>query len=222
MTTLQEFRTNWIRPVLTDAAIFPDATLNLLIGQGVTDYSLNFPLSNFALFSAFEANQREFAFNQAAAEIYGVTQCEYPVDQDPRQFLTRLARDHPSFLGGRYYDLVGDSAIELGIGLQPGETFKLYFMSSRPAPLIDTAKIYIPESHLEALRLFVLWKAVEILKMDEAQHPDTTSMLLSMLGTDSGRAERTYRAKIAELKENSGQGGFTGPWGMDRWDRVYE
>lgn len=221
MTTLLEFRAEWIRPVVTDATLFPDAVLTGLIKQGISDYSLNFPIPNYAEFIAFQDDQREFEFNQVAAEIYGITQVEYPIDEDPRRFLTRLSRAQPGFLGGQYYDLVGDSAIELAFGLKTGDSFRAYFVSARPLPPSDTAKIFVPAAHLDALKLFVLWKVAEMLKVKEAQNPQTTELVLSMLGTDAGRAERSYRAKIAELRENSGQGGFTGPWRADRWDRVY-
>lgn len=223
MTTLKDFRDNALRSVLSNAAVFPDDLLNKWIEEAIRDYSMHFPMEVKGTLTAAKEGQRLFMLSWLAgfSELYGITRVEYPVDQEPPSLLSRLPRDHPRFEGGPYYDLVGEQHIMLGQAVPQGEVIYVWHNTMHMIPTTDNMTISVPEKHQEALKMYCVWQAVRKLEMDQSAEPDMTSLLLSMLGTNSGRAERAYRSKIREYLTTTGGGQYSGPWRMDKWDGGY-
>ncbi len=223
MTTRQQFRDTALRSILENTAVFPDTLLNSWISEAIRDYSMHFPKEVQGTLQASKDGQRTFVLLGLAdlAEVYGITRVEYPIDLEPPSMLSRLPRDHPGFEGGPYYDLVGEHEIMLGQAVPLGATINIWYNTVHLAPTSDTMSLSIPGKHLEALKMYCVWQAVRKLEMDQSAEPDMTSLLLSMLGTNSGRAERAYRSKIREYLETTGGGQYSGPWRMDKWDGGY-
>lgn len=223
MTTRQEFRDGSLRSLLASQTVFPDSLLNAWIDEAVRDYSLHFPRQISKTLEALAAGQREFSYASLGSPeaVYAITRVEYPLGAVPRSFLQRLPRDHPAFEGGRYYDLVNDGAIEVGMSLQAGESLGVLYLTHHLVPASDITSLTVPDDHLEALKLYVVLQAVRKLEMDQAANPEQASLLLSMLGANASRAARLYQAQIRLYRQAAGQGAFTGPWSMDRWDRAY-
>jgi hypothetical protein len=224
MTTRAEFRDETLREILPDLSQWPDATLNAWIDDGIQAYSAYFHLQAQVQVEVTSAGEREYDIltNLGALETFhGVTRIEYPMGQDPPRFLQKLAETSPNFLGGPYYDVRGGMTIVLGEEPALGESLVVWYLRDHVLPVMDGSTLSVPDSHLDALRLYVIWQAIRELEMGEALSPDSTSLLLSMYGLNAGRAERSYNSKIHELLRNSGQSGTTGPWVMDKYDQVY-
>ena len=221
MTTRSELR-KYIREVLSDNIQWPDSTLNNWINDAIRDFS-NYFSRAVATDENCVADQRIYSFSDFTG-LREVVAVEYPNDQDPNRFISRLSEKSPNFTNGPYYDLVGGTppaALELGEYPKTGEQLTIDYLCDHTIPSTDFSSITVEERHWQALYLFVQWQAIRELEMDEARDPDDSNIVLSMLGLNSGRAERLYRAKIREFKATEADGGAAGPWVMDGNDRIY-
>ena len=220
MTLRSELR-SYIRQILIDQSTWPATRLNSWISDAIRDYSIYFPLRVEATIDCL-ADTREYSLTSYTG-IMGLTLVEYPKGEDPPRYLTRRPRSGASFLDLPVYDILGDPPQKLIIGEEPEATEDIFivYMAMHTIPTADDDTLTMPDYHFEGIKLFVQWQAVKALEMDEAQDPNTTSILLSMLGLNSGRAERLYRTKIREYIAKTSPGGYAGPWSSDEYDRVY-
>ena len=223
MTTRQEFREEYLREALSDTVAWPDATLNLWIEQAVIDYSQYFPFETYGQ-QDINSVTRQFSGEggwAGSGTVLGVTRVEYPADQDPPRYLLFKPETSEDFLDGPYYDIKENWQIVIGETPTIGEVIRVRYITHHLRPALDGTTLSVPNAHLEALRLFVIWQAAKELELNEAANPDRTSIYLSLIGTSAMRAERTYKAKIRELQAIPGKGVYGGPWVMDGFDRVY-
>lgn len=219
MATRMAFR-SMVRELLTDETAWPDGTLNAWLNDALRDYSNFFPRFVEATINCTAAT-RFYALTSYTG-IKAVVGVEYPAGRTPPRYLAE--RPEPgSFVGNPVYALRGDPPVMLVIGESPatGETIGLDYHALHTIPTADSDVLTAPDQHLEALKLFCIWMAIRELEMNEAQDPDKSTLLLNMLGMNAFRAERSYRAKIQEYMEMAGGGRYSGPWIMDRYDRVY-
>jgi hypothetical protein len=221
MTTRSELR-KYIREVLYDNIQWPESSLNNWINDAIRDFS-NYFSRAVATDINCVADQYIYSFSSydGLREVLGV---EYPKGENPPRWLSRLSEKSPNFRDGPYYDLVGGAppgAMELGEAPKTGEQITLDYLADHTIPSTDMSSITVEERHWQALYLFVQWQAIRELEMDEARQPDDSNIVLSMLGLNSGRAERLYRSKLREYKSTEADGGAAGPWVMDSNDRIY-
>lgn len=219
MTTRAQLRAI-IREVLTNDETWVDSTLNAWIADAFRDYSIYFPRHVEATIDCVD-DQIEYSLSSYTG-ILDILRVEYPDGEDPPRYLA-YRPETGNFDGLPVYDVRGDPPATLVIGEKPdtGEDIILTYSATHVAPSDDATALTVPDEHFEAIRLFVQWVAIRELEMNEARDPDTTSLLLSMLGLNSGRAERLYRTKIREYSERHGKSGYAGPWQMDGSDRIY-
>lgn len=220
-TTRLELRTS-LRQVLPDTAQWPDAALNQWIDEAIADYSSSFRLRREAGFLAYaHMNTYELAFGGKA--ILDVLTIEYPVGE-PRTYLPRLDRQDPRFYQGRAYDIYYDGQSERAWMLlsffppkeDPGG-FYVTYETVHPKPIGDDAALTVPDQHLDLLRLFVTWKALQKLEAAQAvaslggtATPDFLPVL-SALGLSAARAGQMYQARLSELNRQKSDGGIV-PW----------
>jgi len=221
MTNRRDFR-QYIREILDDNVQWPDATVNAWIDDAIRDFS-NYFSRAVAVDINCVADQHVYSFSSydGLREVLGV---EYPKGQDPPRWISRLSEQSPSFRDGPYYDLVGGippGAMELGEAPKTGDQITMDYQADHTIPTTDMSSITVEERHWQALYLFVQWQAIRELEMAEARDTDESNIVLSMLGLNSGRAERLYRSKIREYKATEASGGAVGPWVMDSNDRIY-
>ena len=218
-----EFRAQ-LRGILANTTVWSDAALNGWIDEGLADLSIPFPRVYSARISC-TAGVQLYAFGAypAFAGLQSILEVEYPYEQTPRRLLLPGRESSSTFDGSPAYDLRGEppTHVVLGESPQDGEEICLTFNADHPAPADDLAELTLPESCLEPLQQFVVWKATQALEMDEAADPDTTSLLLSMLGGNAGRAERIYTNMVRAIQSGQAPGEYGGPWAMDESDRVY-
>ena len=220
MTTRAQFRAV-LRETMSVRSHWPDTLLNIWIGDAIRDYSNYFSRQLEAILDCV-AGQREYSLVTLLG-IQGVLMVEYPVGEDPPRYLARRP-ETGGFAGLPVYDLRGEPPHALVIGEEPDadDDIGLVYTADHAVPANDTDALTMPDRHLEALKLFVIWQAVRELELNEATDPDTTNMLLSMLGLNSVRAERMYRSRLDDFRQKvAAPGGYAGPWVSDANDKVY-
>jgi hypothetical protein len=219
MTTRAQLR-SIIREILSNDETWSESTINAWIAEAIRDYSTYFPRHVEATINCVD-DTVEYSLTSYTG-ILDVLRVEYPDGEEPPRYLERRA-ETGTFEDLPVYDVRGDPPVTLVIGEEPdtGEDIILTYSATHTIVTDDDTALTVRDEHFEAIRLFVQWKAIQGLEMEEARDPDTTSILLSMLGLNSGRAERLYWTKIGEYIEHWAPGGYGGPWRMDDSDRVY-
>jgi hypothetical protein len=220
MTTLGELRAT-LREILPDATVWPDSSVNAWIQEAIRDFSGYFPRETSGLLS-LEADERVYALSGLADGIFAVIQVEYPYGGDPPRFLARM-QESAGIVGKAAFDVRGSPPSELVLGEKPaaGEQARVVYTCGHEKPEDDTDVITVPDNRLEAIIEFTRWQAIREAEMNETMDPDTKNLVLSMVGLNSGRAERIYRAKIRDYQGQEAAGGYVAGWRMDDKDRVY-
>jgi hypothetical protein len=218
-----------LRQTLNDLSAWPDPALNQWIDEAVLDYSNSFRLHREAGFPA-RSGENLYELNMGGRAVFEVLAVEYPVGY-PRQYLARIERSSPRFYQEKAYDIFYDGQSERAWMLisflppkdEPGN-FWITYQTLHPLPTGDEAVLTVPDLHLEALRLFVIWKALQKLEGSQAVEsvggiatPDFLPVL-SALGLSATRAGQLYRAKIHELNRQKSDGSIVS-WGGS--GRVY-
>ena len=231
MYTYAEFRET-IRFILKDKTVWRDSMLNGWILDGVRDYSNYFPMEAYYKIDCTNAT-REYQLS-TAEEAMGVISVEYPDGETPPRYLQRLDETHPNFWDNPFYDIrqpahnmvsMGSTPLypTLVIGESPISTQDIIFRFLRPHLLPETDGDYftIPDEHFEAIRLFVYWKALQSIAVDHDIDAGRKSAIMSSLGGTAKDAEYAYHYKLRSYGGPAPNTGLTGPWQMDRHDRIY-
>ncbi len=192
-----------IRERLTDQTVWTDANLNQWILDAIADYSIHFPRTDLEATINCVDEQREYDLSSELTNPRRVLSVEYPDGEDPPEYLTRRDTEDPrGFWGGEYYDIWGDPPDTLFIGEKPddGEDIVVRYEGDHLYPTADGDTLTVPDSDLEALILFVEWKAAEHLLSEEMADPQTTTLLLTQYDMRVFRAQRAYRTWITDAK----------------------
>jgi hypothetical protein len=220
-TTFAELKTA-LRLILTDRSIWSTTAVDQWAKEAIQDYSSHFPLQLTAYIAA-SAGIREVDLAGTLGFIQNILQVEYPAGEEPLLLLCRLHQDHPAFLGGAYYDLSGDPVASLILGQTPaaGETIHLTYTTRHPLPATDEAYLTVPDEGLPALHLYVTWKALLALELDNSLDIVRKPPVIQENANSSSRAWKNYHNKIEELRRLQTRAGYSGTWSMDSKDRVY-
>jgi hypothetical protein len=196
---------------------------------GIRDYSIHFPRVNADIITCATGTQRY----DLEGDCLGIILVEYPRDEDPPAYLTRLPRTHPDFwLHDTYYDVElyntePNTPPSLWISASPtlGEYIHVYYnayhypsANTVPPPI---AAISVPAHHEHLIEHYVVWQAhVERLNT-EIQAPDTTIRLIQQYKLACQSTEAAYRSSLRAAQRSLSAGGWTGPWRVDGHDRIY-
>lgn len=215
MSTTQAGLLAIIRERLPSTVVWTDANLAQWIIDAIADYSLVFPRTELSATIACVAAQREYALSTALTNPHAIVRVEYPDGEDPAEYLDwRSHRDPRGFEGGAYYDVLGWPPVTLWIGEEPslGENIVVTYEGDHLYPPQGSTVLTVPDGHIEALVLFVLWKASEKLRSVEAADPQTTTLLLTQFDMKVYRCERAYRAWLKAAGEQVAVSAFVS-WG---------
>jgi hypothetical protein len=193
-----------IRERLSDVDVWTDANVLQWIVDAVADYSTVFPQTGLEATIECVASQRAYTLAESLVNPHGITLVEYPAGEDPPVYLSRRGvKDPRGFYGGPYYDVLGSPPVTLVIGEEPseGEDIVVTYDGDHDYPVEDDDVLTVRDSHLEALVLFVLWKAAEHVLAGEEADPDTASLLMTQYGAVAAQAERAYRDLMARVQE---------------------
>lgn len=192
-----------IRERLPGQLTWTDANLGQWIIDAIADYSVVFPQTEMEGIIECVAGQRSYPLASELTNPHSITRVEYPDGEDPPEYLGRRSVQDPrGFYGGPWYDVFGSPPATLVIGQEPsqGEDVVVTYEGDHFYPSLDDDVLTVPDSHLEALVLFVCWKAVEHVLAEEEANPDTASLLMTEYGEAVTRAERSYRAWVANAE----------------------
>jgi hypothetical protein len=217
VTTRQQFRETVLRPLLPDAAAFSDEQLNAWIDQAILAYTGYLPnvLSGVMNLTPGQQDYDLSAF-AGPAGVFDILTVELN-----GEYLPRLSRSDPRFSQGRFWDLVGPAQFCLSWAPQQVEPLRVTYSGVHWVPESDASQLSIPDGHLEAIKLYVLWMAVKKLEIEHALHPDEAGLLPPALAASSAAAEHLFREKMHEIVSSAGLSQVTGPWKMDARDRIY-
>jgi hypothetical protein len=218
--TLATFR-DTVRTILTDKTIYRDSLITAWIKDAIRDYSYYFPLEKELKIDC-TAGTREYSLS-AIMPVMGIISVEYPDGEDPPRFLLRQAETHPAFRDLPVYDLRDGSTQYLIIGESPAtaDDIILNYQTLHIVPSSDSDTLTVPEHHGELIRLYVVWKAAEMIEASIQIEPPRKAALLTALGGNSKQAEYAYSYKMRMFQAPAPHSKIIGPWSMDKKDRVY-
>ncbi len=210
-----------IRESLTDTTQWPDATIVVWIGDAIRDYSHYFPYVVEKTYN-FTGAARSFTISTFSPAPLRILRVEYPDGEEPPRYLTPLQMTNPLFWDGPYYETRGVPPTDIFIGEEAanGEDAVVRYHAIHTIPTGGSSVLTVPDQHLEALRLFCVWKASEQIFLSEEIDPDTREFLVSQMGLNVIRSERLYRNKLEEYRITS-LSEVTSTWTMDKWGRIY-
>jgi hypothetical protein len=209
-----------LRQTLRDTTAWPDAALNRWIDEAIADYSVHFRLTYQVGLPAVQGFMKyDLDLGRLVLDVLWVM---YLTPNQPGLYLARMDRNDPRFRLGNHYDITYDGSIDYAV-LQlsqptpPGTgAFWLAYETSHLRPTSDISELSVPAHHLDALRLFVVWKALQQIEVEKAlsavDYVDTGLVALPLVGSSAARAAALYRQKLRELTSRSSAGGVIGPW----------
>jgi len=225
MTTLAQIADRAQR-ALSDglAGTWSQTDIEKWICEAILDYSTHFPRTETETISCTASTH---AYDLATDYIDTIL-VEYPKDEDPPEYLARLARTHPSFWGNDgFYDIeparqAGTQAT-LYISDTPtaSEEIEHTYSAHHTVKLNSDSAITVPEYHEPILILYVLWAAYTERLSQEEQGPDTTIHLMEQYRTAAQTAWTHYQDAITQAIKQQARGGITGPWRADIHDPIY-
>ena len=175
------------------------------INDAIRDYSQHFPRIRTQTISC-AAGDQEYDLN---ADFLAVLSVEYPVGEDPRVFLSRLAFQHPDLQSGVFwYDIVSrlddTNQSELWISAEPaaGETISIEYHAHHALmddPASPSGESSVPPTHQHLLVKYVLWQATLHLMFAEQQSPtSSSSLLMAQLSQNARRLESAYHTAVRQ------------------------
>lgn len=200
--------------------------------EAVREYSIHFPRIQIADMDC-STGAHEY---DLPADYSAMLTVEYPLGQDPPQYLKRKDHRDPLFwLSDDYYDVpqipgeiapegkdVAPAQLYISAQVSTGETIRITYHAHHRLDLEGSDLLSVPREHEHLLILFVIWKAFTERLATESQSPDTTMGLLQSLRLLAQRAQEAYLAALNRaLAHARNVGGWTTPWTMDPFDRVY-
>lgn len=203
---------------------FSDEQINQWINDAIADYSMHFPLTKTQTISC-TANIRNY---DLATDFIFALKVEFPVGEDPPQYLYFREKTHPEFwqVNGYYFEEkeIGDNDLDIiYISQKPtaAQSIKVTY-HSRHAFLDndDTDEVTVPEEHLELMILFVRWASYQELAATESASPDPTTTMSSSLELNANWAEIAYHKMLSTDKESASTSAII-QWEMDRYKQIY-
>lgn len=235
MTTFGEFREVTIYAGM-DKSRWPEPIVNAWIRDAIRDYSAHFPrfVDTDTEGTNIEcvADQQEYSLSSFTG-IQTVLDVEYPAGEDPPEFVERRDQDDPrGFEGLGVYAVQGferPSALRLGEEPSEGEEIRIAYLADHSMPTSDAEALTVPDYHLDALVLFVHWRAMRATVNRLMTNPDPQELPVLEALAPGGRlpavaqeARKAYEDKIAEFQATQVQVGDASiPIGAlkDRWER---
>lgn len=216
-----------IRPALDDAgaSVFTDAELLSFLNESIREYSQHLPRISTASLATI-SNTRSYSLPY---DLINVLAVEYPTDEEPPSFLTRLGRKRRDFLTSTFsydflprLDLTNAPTLLLSFDPDAAETITVTYQHPHDHELTADSYITVPTEHHHVLIQYVLFACSRQLQANEEAAPtSSSSLLMSQYASNTRRYELAYLNALNRiLFQRRGQSDTTA-WQMDRWDRIY-
>jgi hypothetical protein len=214
------------------AGTWDQATVESWILDGIRDYSQYFP--RVVTSDVEEIGAGATHYLDLPTDFLEMISVEFPRGDDPPTFLERRSLYHETFWDVEgYYDIqktgqtvetpTGFTASRLVWSRSPDadEGYTLKYLAPHPTDLDSDDTITVRMDHEAIIILFVIWRALKERQMAEAANPDTTSRYLNQLVYAATQAELEYRRALERAEGARAEGGWTGAWKADGYDRIY-
>ena len=204
--TLNDF-VNRIQVFLNDEgdATWDTEMIATFLNDAIRDYSQHFPrIKTQTINMADDDNDYPLA-----ADFLGVLSVEYPVGEDPPEYLVRKNYTDPGFWDcDDYYDIIHNTddanPDDIWISADPssGETALVTYHAYHQLiadPTTPTETNTVRETHQHLLVLNVQWKASIHLMNAEQQSPTSnSSLLMAQLAQNARRNELSYHTALQQ------------------------
>ena len=172
-----------------------DLQINQWINDAIADYSIYFPQLKTASITV-TTGTHEY---DLPTDFVSMVRVEWPTGREPEEFLERVNRAESAgpYTTGVYEIMASGSsaaskiwfADEMTTGIKP----EIVYQASHDSLDDDGDVTTVPDRHLDLLVLFCRWASLQELASEEAANPDPSQLNISVLDTNAGRAERSYR-----------------------------
>lgn len=200
---------------------FTDDLVNGWIKEAIEEYSQHFG----KVVDVSVGSIADGTYSYAVSERMGnILQVEYPLSQDPPEYLTRRAYDSDDFwLHADSYDFIhtkGEDASILYLS-DPSQATTATITALRSFDETATA-IEVPTKHEPILIARVRWSARQYAADAEMLAPTSNSSLLMAQMEQNAKSARGsyFKLLLSALMAASGESVVV-KWSMDKWDRVY-
>ena len=207
---------------LTAPYTFSDLQVNQWINDALAEVSKALPrLLEIEVEADGTANS--FALPAGCRAIVSV---EYPIDQTPPRYLSRLDLRQPGFSEAAVYDWLPSNSLSeadrLLLGQPPadGDKLRLRYLAAHEWLDGDLDECSLPDEHLELLVLFVRWAAWQALATQEAANPDPGSASRSELEGNVRRAGEAFQEALASSVKASASSRVSA-WAALAQGRIY-
>jgi hypothetical protein len=159
-----------------------------------------------------------------------IVEVEYPVDQDPPAYLTRMNRLDPNFFNDEtHYDI--DRNYEIGSGwtlyvsrmLQPDEEVYINYLATHETDLADDEiqLITIPDEYENILIAYVVAKGYRERLGVYLQDPTAHTSLIMQMTDMVEKADARYQQLVRRAEEKLAHSRTSPHMQVDTFDRVY-
>jgi hypothetical protein len=230
-TTLDDLRTK-LEKALSEASMigqlpgtgtWTENTLESFLKEGMDQLSNHFPRTRTTTINCV-TDQHNY---DLPADCLAILSVEYPDGEDPPEFLIPMSRRDARFWADdSYYDVessgqVTDSTLWISPDPTTGEDIEVVYQATHDSTIAVEDDITVP-THLEPVVIqYGVWRAWSERKSVEIQDPDTTIHLIQDMTDACDQAFQRYQDLLAEAKQNLHNSGYTRPWPLDDYDRIY-
>jgi hypothetical protein len=222
MTTLSDF-VELCQANLSDATgtTFTDDLVQGWIEEAIQEYSQHFGKVVEITVSSIAAGTYKYAVTDP---ISGIVQVEYPLSQNPPQYLTRRVYASDDFwLHADSYDFIptkGSAAGNLYLS-DPSQGTSAKITANQVFDE-DAATMEVPLEHEPLLMARVRWSARQFMADGEMLNPTSSSSLLMAQMEQNAKSARAnyFKFLYTALLAESGKSEVI-RWEMDQFDRIY-
>lgn len=223
MTTRADLRNLMRRRLgdLTAPYTQSDLQINQWINDAIADYSIRFPQVKTGQLTATTGTHVYSLFT----DLMTILRVEYPISQDPIEYLKRIQRDDSGAdYGDGYYEIMESGSataptIWISNALTTGQKVNITYQAAHDSLDDDGDVATVPDRHLELLVLFCRWVSLQEMASEEMRNPDPSSLISSVIDTSAKRAEDAYRKSLDSFVKAEATGRNVA-WKMEN-DRIY-
>ena len=153
---------------------------------------------------------------------------EYPINQDPPEYLKYKSHFDPDFWGSdEYYDVDRDYTTGTGYLLwtskeiQAGESVIVSYLSDHDDNLGELGVLTIPDRYLNILQLYVIWRAWSERLSVQLQTPTAHTSLIQQFRQAVDEAQEAYALAVKEALAELSVSRQTHGHSVDGYDRIY-
>lgn len=206
------------------AAEFSEAQLLSFLNEAIREYSQHLPRISTADITAV-LNTRTYSLPIDTLNILSI---EYPVGEDPPQYLQRAHHHTLSFPYVQTYDMITTHDLtqypQFVLSFDPAtaETIRVTYQHPHNHSLTLSDNCTVPSVHHHILIQYILFAAARFqLATEQANPTSNSSLLMSQLAANMRRLELTYLNALNRILYNiRGQSAVT-VWNIEPYRPIY-